>query len=116
MIAVNELTKLKTNKRQILEPLAVIISPYAPHITEEIWSLLGNKESIEYASFPVFNSQYLELDEIEYPVSFNGKMRFKAALSASLTPKRSRRRSLKNMKKTIEILNGAVPKKSHCCP
>ncbi|MCT3646193.1 leucine--tRNA ligase [Elizabethkingia anophelis] len=110
MIAVNELTKLKTNKRQILEPLAVIISPYAPHITEEIWSLLGNKESIEYASFPVFNSQYLELDEIEYPVSFNGKMRFKAALSASLTPKEVEEEVLKH-EKTIEILNGAVPKK-----
>lgn len=110
MIAVNELTKLKTNKRQILEPLAVIISPYAPHITEEIWSLLGNKESIEYAPFPVFNSQYLELDEIEYPVSFNGKMRFKAALSASLTPKEVEEAVLK-LDKTIEILNGAIPKK-----
>ncbi|AJW63775.1 Leucine--tRNA ligase [Elizabethkingia miricola] len=110
MIAVNELTKLKTNKRQILEPLAVIISPYAPHITEEIWSLLGNKESIEYAPFPVFNSQYLELDEIEYPVSFNGKMRFKAALSANLTPKEVEEAVLK-LDKTIEILNGAIPKK-----
>ncbi|MCL1667857.1 leucine--tRNA ligase [Elizabethkingia ursingii] len=110
MIAVNELTKLKTNKRQILEPLAVIISPYAPHITEEIWSLLGNKESIEYAPFPVFNSQYLELDEIEYPVSFNGKMRFKASLSANLTPKEVEEAVLK-LDKTIEILNGAIPKK-----
>ncbi|OBS13854.1 leucine--tRNA ligase [Elizabethkingia miricola] len=110
MIAVNELTKLKTNKRQILEPLAVIISPYAPHITEEIWSLLGKKESIEYAPFPVFNSQYLELDEIEYPVSFNGKMRFKAALSANLTPKEVEEAVLK-LDKTIEILNGAIPKK-----
>ncbi|MET7035243.1 leucine--tRNA ligase [Elizabethkingia miricola] len=110
MIAVNELTKLKTNKRQILEPLAVIISPYAPHITEELWSLLGNKESIEYAPFPVFNSQYLELDEIEYPVSFNGKMRFKAALSANLTPKEVEEAVLK-LDKTIEILNGAIPKK-----
>ncbi|MDX8572528.1 leucine--tRNA ligase [Elizabethkingia sp. HX QKY] len=110
MIAVNELTKLKTNKRQILEPLAVIISPYAPHITEELWSLLGNKESIEYAPFSVFNSQYLELDEIEYPVSFNGKMRFKAALSANLTPKEVEEAVLK-LDKTIEILNGAIPKK-----
>ncbi|MDX8566987.1 leucine--tRNA ligase [Elizabethkingia sp. HX XZB] len=110
MIAVNELTKLKTNKRQILEPLAVIISPYAPHITEEIWSLLGKKESIEYAPFPVFNSQYLELDEIEYPVSFNGKMRFKAALSANLTPKEVEEAVLK-LDKTIEILNGEIPKK-----
>lgn len=57
-----------------------------------------NKESIEYASFPVFNSQYLELDEIEYPVSFNGKMRFKAALSASLTPKEVEEEVLKHEK------------------
>ncbi|MDE5527674.1 leucine--tRNA ligase [Elizabethkingia meningoseptica] len=110
MIAVNELTKLKTNKRQILEPLAVIVSPYAPHITEEIWSLLGHNESIEYAAFPVLNSQYLELDEIEYPVSFNGKMRFKVALPANLSPKEVEESVLK-LEKTIEILNGVIPKK-----
>ncbi len=110
MIAVNELTKLKTNKRQILEPLAVIVSPYAPHITEEIWSLLVHNESIEYAAFPVLNSQYLELDEIEYPVSFNGKMRFKVALPANLSPKEVEESVLK-LEKTIEILNGVIPKK-----
>ncbi|MHA7609269.1 leucine--tRNA ligase [Elizabethkingia meningoseptica] len=110
MIAVNELTKLKTNKRQILEPLAVIVSPYAPHITEEIWSLLGHNESIEYAAFPVLNSKYLELDEIEYPVSFNGKMRFKVALPANLSPKEVEESVLK-LEKTIEILNGVIPKK-----
>ncbi|MDO4225521.1 MAG: leucine--tRNA ligase, partial [Bergeyella zoohelcum] len=85
MIAVNELQKLKCNKRAILEPLAVVISPYAPHICEELWQQLGHHESIEYVKFPELNEAYLTEDEIEYPVSFNGKMRFKMALSATLS-------------------------------
>lgn len=86
MIAVNELQKLKCNKRLILEPLAVIISPYAPHICEELWQLLGHSTSIEYVKFPELNEAYLVEDEIEYPVSFNGKMKFKMKLSAELSP------------------------------
>ncbi|MDY3548719.1 leucine--tRNA ligase [Riemerella anatipestifer] len=85
MIAVNELQKLKTNKRKILEPLTVVISPYAPHICEELWQLLGYNESIEFVEFPALNEDYLKEDEIEYPVSFNGKMRFKLPLSADLS-------------------------------
>ena len=85
MIAVNELQKLKCNKKAILEPLAVLISPYAPHVCEELWSLLGNAESIDFAPFPALNEAYLLEDEIEYPVSFNGKMRFKLSLSAELS-------------------------------
>ncbi|KIA82328.1 leucyl-tRNA synthetase [Kaistella solincola] len=84
MIAVNELQKLKTNKRKILEPLAVILSPYAPHIAEELWSKLDHVETIEFAPFPVFEERYLVEDEIAYPVSFNGKMRFKLNLAADL--------------------------------
>ena len=110
MIAVNELTKLKTNKRAILEPLAIVISPYAPHITEELWSRLGHNESIEYAAFPKFDPQYLELDEIEYPVSFNGKMRFKISLGAGLSPKEVEDAVLAH-DKTKEILAGNLPKK-----
>jgi len=85
MIAVNELQKLKCNKRNILEPLAVIISPYAPHICEEVWNLLGNNSSVEFEKFPVLNESYLVEDEIDYPVSFNGKMKFKIKLPSTLT-------------------------------
>ena len=84
MIAVNELQKIKCNKHNILEPLAVIISPYAPHICEELWSLLGHKESIEFESFPALNESYLVEDEIDYPVSINGKMKFILKLDAQL--------------------------------
>ncbi len=84
MIAVNELQKLKCNKRNILAPLAVIISPYAPHICEELWSLLGKNDSIEFEKYPVLDETYLIEDEIEYPVSFNGKMKFKLKLPATL--------------------------------
>jgi len=84
MIAVNELQKLKCNKRSILEPLAIIISPYAPHICEEVWNLLGNNSSIEFEKFPILDESYLVEDEIDYPVSFNGKMKFKIKLAANL--------------------------------
>lgn len=73
MIAVNELTDLKCNKKEILQDLVIILSPYAPHICEELWSLLGNNESISKASFPVFNAQHLIEDDFNYPVSINGK-------------------------------------------
>ncbi len=85
MIAVNELQKLKCNKRNILQPLAVIISPYAPHICEEVWNLLGNFASIEFEPFPKLDESYLIEDEIEYPVSFNGKMKLKLKLAATLS-------------------------------
>lgn len=77
MICVNELTALKCNKHEILEPLAVLVSPYAPHIAEEIWHKLGHTESITKATFPLFNEDYLVEESHEYPVSVNGKMRAK---------------------------------------
>lgn len=110
MIAVNELQKLKCNKRAILEPLAIIISPYAPHICEELWSLLGQNGSIEFANFPELNETYLVEDEIEYPVSFNGKMRFKLPLAADLDAKQIEEIAMGN-DKVQEILGGATPKK-----
>ena len=110
MIAVNELQKLKCNKRAILEPLAVLISPYAPHVCEELWSLLGNAESIDFAPFPVLNEAYLVEDEIEYPVSFNGKMRFKLSLSAELSKEEIEEIVMKD-EKVIQQLDGAKPKK-----
>lgn len=110
MIAVNELQKIKCNKRNILEPLAVIISPYAPHICEELWSLLGNKQSVEFEKFPVLNEDYLVEDEIEYPVSVNGKMKFKISLSAQLSAKEVEDLVISD-EKMQPILEGKTPKK-----
>lgn len=110
MIATNELQKLKTNKRAILEPLAVLVSPYAPHLCEEVWSALGHKESIEFESFPELNEQYLIEDEIAYPVSFNGKMKFKLPLAADLEIKEIEEAVLAD-DRTIQQLNGNNPKK-----
>ena len=86
MIALNELGALKCRKREILEPMTVLLSPFAPHIAEELWSLLGHGESISYASFPVFNPALAADDSVKYPVSFNGKMRFTVELPKSMSP------------------------------
>ncbi|SMC54572.1 leucine--tRNA ligase [Chryseobacterium sp. YR221] len=110
MIAVNELQKIKCNKRNILEPLAVIISPYAPHICEELWSLLGHATSIEFERFPALNEEYLVEDEIEYPVSVNGRMKFKISLSAQLSAKEVEDLVISN-EKMQQILEGKTPKK-----
>ncbi|MCF8296778.1 MAG: leucine--tRNA ligase [Saprospiraceae bacterium] len=85
MICVNELTDLKCNKREILEPLAILISSYAPHIAEELWQLLGHNESITYTDFPELKKELLIEDIVTYPVSFNGKMRFKIDLPADMS-------------------------------
>jgi leucyl-tRNA synthetase len=85
MICVNELQQLKCNHRAILEPLAVLVSPYAPHIAEELWSALGHEGSISTVAFPKFEEKYLVESEKEYPVSFNGKMRFTIKLPLDLT-------------------------------
>ncbi|NQU31902.1 MAG: leucine--tRNA ligase [Bacteroidetes bacterium] len=84
MICVNELNELKCHNREILEPLAILLSPYAPHISEEIWQILGNNESISTAIYPIHNESYLAENTFEYPVSFNGKMRFKIALPVNM--------------------------------
>jgi leucyl-tRNA synthetase len=110
MIAVNELQKTKTNKRKILEPLAIILSPYAPHVAEELWSKLGHDETIEFAPFPTFDEKYLVEDEIAYPVSFNGKMRFKLNLAADLGVTEIQQAVLADAR-THEYLQGNNPKK-----
>jgi len=84
MIAVNELTELKCNKRAILQELVIVLSSYAPHITEELWSLLGNKESLSFAAYPIFNPNYMVEDEFSYPISVNGKTRLNLNLSLAL--------------------------------
>ncbi|UOK43428.1 MULTISPECIES: leucine--tRNA ligase [Flavobacterium] len=85
MICVNELAQQKCHHRAILEPLSVIISPYAPHIAEELWSALGHQGSVSTVAFPKFEEKYLVESEKEYPVSFNGKMRFTIKLPLDLT-------------------------------
>ncbi len=86
MIAVNELSALNCRKREILEPLCVLLSPFAPHIAEELWEQLGHAESITSASFPTFNAAYTVEDSVTYPVQFNGKMRFTVDLPKSAAP------------------------------
>ncbi len=85
MICVNELAQQKCHHRAILEPLAVLVSPYAPHIAEELWSALGHEGSVATVAFPKFEEKYLVESEKEYPVSFNGKMRFTIKLPLDLT-------------------------------
>ena len=85
MICVNELTEVKCNKRVILEPLLILISPYAPHISEELWNRIGHKESISLEKFPICQEEFLINDSFNYPISFNGKMRLNIELPANLT-------------------------------
>jgi leucyl-tRNA synthetase len=110
MIAVNELTALKCNKRAILEPLAILVSPYAPHIAEELWSLLGNTASISTADFPVFDASHLVESSKTYPVSFNGKMRFTMELPLDMS-KDDIEKAVMAHEKTIAQLDGKTPKK-----
>src|SRR5690554_518481 len=86
MICVNDLNDLKCNKRAILEPLLVLLAPFAPHLCEELWHKLGHEGSICDAQWPAFNADHLVESSIQYPVSFNGKMRFKLELPADMPP------------------------------
>jgi leucyl-tRNA synthetase len=110
MIAVNELSDLKCDKREILEPLVILISPFAPHIAEEIWSSLGHKKSISTASYPEYVEEYTIEDSFEYPVSFNGKLRFKITLPLSISPEDAKAAVLADPM-TEKYLQGGTPKK-----
>lgn len=85
MICVNELTDLKCNKREILRDLTIVLSPYAPHITEECWKLLGEQGSITHASYPAYKEEYLVESEFAYPVSFNGKTKLNVLMPVDIT-------------------------------
>lgn len=87
MIAINELSELKCCSKEVLEQIVILLSPFAPHISEELWEALGHQESVTFASFPKYVEAYTVEDTFDYPVSFNGKMRFKLTLSKSLSPK-----------------------------
>ncbi|WP_310024679.1 leucine--tRNA ligase [Flavobacterium arsenatis] len=110
MIAVNELTALKCHERSVLEPLAILVSPYAPHIAEELWRRLGHEQSISTAPFPKFNPEYLVESNKEYPVSFNGKMRFTMTLPLDLTKEQIEEIVMKD-ERTIKQLDGKMPNK-----
>lgn len=110
MICTNELTDLKCNKRAILEPLVILLSPFAPHIAEELWKRLGHNESISYARFPVYNEAMTQDDSFAYPVSFNGKMRFNLELSLALSPADVEKEVLA-FEQTKKFLDGKQPKK-----
>ena len=110
MIAVNELTAQKCSKRTVLEPLLILISPYAPHIAEELWEKLGNTESISTAHFPIFDPKYLIESSKNYPVSFNGKMRFTLELPLDMSKEEIEKTVLVH-EKTLAQLEGRTPKK-----
>ncbi|WP_349352072.1 class I tRNA ligase family protein [Flagellimonas sp. MMG031] len=110
MICVNELTAQKCTSKAILEPLAILVSPYAPHIAEELWSRLGHTESIAEAPFPTFEEKYLVESSKEYPISFNGKMRFKLELPLDMGKDEIEAAVLAH-EKTKEQLQGREPKK-----
>lgn len=109
MIAVNELTDLKCKNRQVLEDLVVVLSPYAPHICEELWSLLGNTD-LSNTPYPTFNPAYLEEAEFAYPISINGKMKMNLNLSLSLEEAQATETVLAN-EQVKGYLEGKTPKK-----
>ena len=110
MICVNELSSLKCHHRDVLAPLSVLVAPFAPHIAEELWKRLGNTESVTYAPYPVHEDKYLQEDSKEYPVSFNGKVRFKRAFATTMTPAEIEQAILADPQ-TAEQLQGNAPKK-----
>ena len=110
MICVNELTDQKCNNREILEKLLVLLSPFAPHICEELWEKAGHQTSIAGAEIPDYDEKYLVEDTFEYPVSFNGKMRFKLELDTDLSDKQIKEAVL-NDERAEKWTAGKTPKK-----
>jgi leucyl-tRNA synthetase len=110
MICVNELSSQNCHSKAILEPLAILVSPYAPHIAEELWTQLGNTTSIATVNFPVFDAKHLVESSKEYPVSFNGKMRFTIELPLDLTAAQIEEIIMKD-ERTLRQLDGRTPNK-----
>lgn len=110
MICVNELSAQKCNNREVLEALAILISPYAPHVAEELWHKLGHTTSIAGAPFPTFDAQYLVEDTKAYPISFNGKMRFTLELPLDMD-KEAIEKAVMEHEKTQAQLQGRIPKR-----
>lgn len=110
MICINELLDQKCNNREVIKGFTILLSPYAPHIAEEIWNKLGNKESVYFSSFPEYKPEYLKQNKIDYPVSFNGKMRFKITLPAT-NSKKEIEAAVMQHEKTKHYLSNKSPKK-----
>ncbi|MAM19717.1 MAG: class I tRNA ligase family protein [Christiangramia sp.] len=110
MICVNELTAQKCSSREVLEPLAILIAPYAPHIAEELYSKLGNSKSVVFADYPVFDEKFLVESKKNYPVSFNGKMRFTMELPLDMS-KDEIEKAILDDERTKNQLEGSTPKK-----
>ncbi len=110
MIAVNELNEQNCNNKHVLENLVILLSPYAPHISEELWSLLGHSDSVTKAAWPNFDPSVLVENSFEYPVSFNGKMRFKLELPTDLSKEEVEKEVLA-AEKTAQYLEGKPVKK-----
>lgn len=110
MICVNELTELKCNKRSVLEPLVILIAPYAPHVAEELWHRMGHTESVCDASYPMHDDAFLTENEFEYPVSINGKTRFKMVLPLDLSKEEIADRIIQSPEMS-KWLNGTAPEK-----
>ncbi|MBI3509460.1 MAG: class I tRNA ligase family protein [Bacteroidetes bacterium] len=110
MICVNELMELKCSKRGILEPLVIALSPFAPHIAEELWEQLGNKTSVTIAAFPKIDEKYLVDDSFNYPVQINGKVRFNFSISLALAPAEIEKEILSS-EEAKKWLEGKTPKK-----
>ena len=111
MICVNDLGALKCHKKSVLRELVILLSPYAPHIAEELWAALGEQEgSISYASFPAFNAAFLEENDFNYPISFNGKVKLTLAFPVTATPAEIEAAVLANEQVT-KHLEGKTPSK-----
>ena len=110
MICANELSSAKCHKRAILEPLTIILAPFAPHIAEELWHAMGNTTSVCDATFPEYKEEFLVESNVKYPISFNGKVRFILELPASMSKEDVEKAALGN-EQTAKFLNGGTPKK-----
>ena len=110
MICANELASAKCHKRAILEPLTIILAPFAPHIAEELWHAMGNTTSVCDATFPEYKEEFLVESNVKYPISFNGKVRFILELPASMSKEDVEKAALGN-EQTAKFLNGGTPKK-----
>ena len=110
MICINELIEQNCHSKEIISDFTILLSSYAPHISEEIWFKLGNKSSVAHATFPRFNPNYVVENEINYPVSFNGKTRFVIKMEAEMTIEQIQDEVMK-YEKTIHYLSGKQPKK-----
>jgi leucyl-tRNA synthetase len=110
MICVNELSSLKCSKRAILQPLVILLSPFAPHIAEELWHVLGNDATVCDAAWPVHNEEYLIEDVVNYVISFNGKARFNIELPAETSREEAEKAAL-NHEYSAKWMDGKTLKK-----